>query len=94
MDEEEELWRRKTRLMEVSMMGAAAYAKLVTPEIDTISQRKAYIAYGEARVRAWVKAGLLTVSRCGPSSRSKIIYSRAEILAITTAEKLKQLEMR
>lgn len=86
-----ELYELKNICFEMSQLGAASYAKQVTPEKDVLSQRQAYTAYGEARVKRWVQAGLIHSERSGSTSRSKIHYSRAEILSLECAIKMDQI---
>lgn len=74
--------------MEFSEMGAANYAKLINPGKDSISQRSAYRNYGEARVKRWLQNGMLKPVRSGAHITSKIIYSRAELMAADKAEKI------
>lgn len=82
-----ELYKFKNLVMSLSELGAANYAKIVFPVKDSISQREAYRAYGEARVKRWVRQNLITPVRSGESIKSKKLYSRAELMAIDTAEK-------
>ena len=77
--------------MEMAALGAANYAKSITPAKDLMSQREAYRVFGEARVKRWVHDGLATGSRMGTTTRSKIQYSRAELMAANTAEKMKPI---
>jgi len=80
-----ELFELKNICMEMSELGVANYVKRISPATDQISQREAYRLYGEARVKGWVHAGLLTGKRNGSTTRSKILYSRAELMSIETA---------
>lgn len=83
-----ELYELKNICMDMAELGAANYAKNLSLSNDTLSQRGAYKEFGEARVRRWVKSGLVSKSRTGKTSRSKIIYSRAELMAADKSEKL------
>lgn len=83
-----ELYELKTMILELSELGAANYAKVVFPAKDLISQRQAYRDYGEARVKRWVKMGLISSHRNGSTIRSKILYSRAELMSVGTSEKI------
>lgn len=74
--------------MQMSELGAANYAKRVTPAKDAISQREAYRTFGEARVKRWVAMHLVNSIRSGNTTRSKLIYSIAELLTVDTSEKL------
>jgi hypothetical protein len=80
-----ELYERKTMLMEYMELGAAAYVMRMTPAKDLISQREAYREFGEARVKSW--SGMLSKKRIGTTKRSKILFSRAELLALDKSEK-------
>lgn len=71
--------------MEMAELGAANYAKMVSPAEDLISQREAYRLYGEANVKMWVRTGLVKPTRRGTSKNSKKTYSRAEIMSIEKA---------
>lgn len=84
-----DLYELKNLCIECAELGAANYAKRVSPAKDLISQRQAYKEFLESRVKRWVNDGLVRCERMGAASRSKILYSRAELLACDTAEKLK-----
>lgn len=86
-----ELYELKNICMEMAALGAANYAKSITPAKDLMSQREAYRVFGEARVKRWVHDGLVSGSRMGTTLRSKIQYSRAELMAANTAEKMKPI---
>lgn len=86
-----ELWELKTICMEMAELGVANYIKRIEPANDLISQREAYRLHGEARVKRWVKMGLLSTERSGSTIRSKILYSRAELMSIETSNKLKNI---
>lgn len=77
--------------MDMAELGAANYARTVSLTNDSISQRSAFKEFGEARIRRWLKSGLVNKIRSGSSSRSKIIYSRAELMAADKSEKLNNL---
>ena len=83
-----ELYELKNLCAEMAEPGAANYAKRITPAKDLISQREAYRELQECRVKKWVQKGLITTTRGGASIRSKVLYSRAELMAIEKAEKL------
>ncbi len=83
-----ELYELKNLCMEMAELGAANYAKKISLSNDSLSQRGAYKEFGEARVKRWIKSGLVNKVRAGNTSRSKIIYSRAELLAADKSEKL------
>ncbi len=83
-----ELYELKNICMQMSELGAANYAKRVTPGKDAISQREAYRSFGEARVKRWVSVHLVNPVRSGSHTKSKVIYSIAELLAVETSEKI------
>lgn len=83
-----ELYELKNICMEMASLGAANYVKITKPADDLISQREAYREFQECRVKKWVQKGLITTTRGGASIRSKVLYSRAELMAIEKAEKL------
>lgn len=77
--------------MEMAELGAANYAKILFPGKDLISQRTAYKEYGEARVKRWQRQQVVNATRSGDTSRSKVLYSRAELMAADKSEKLNSL---
>lgn len=83
-----ELYELKNLCMEMASLGAANYVKQTTPAKDLISQREAYKSFGEARVKRWVRQQLVHPTRNGAEKRSKILYSRAELLTIEKTEKI------
>jgi hypothetical protein len=85
-----ELFELKNLCMDMSELGAANYAKRTAPTKDDISQREAYQLFGEQRVKLWKEKGLIHKIRYGETTRSKILYSYAELLSVVTADKLKK----
>lgn len=83
-----ELYELKNLCKDMAELGAANYAKLLYPAKDLISQREAFRQFGEARVKDWKRRDLITGTRNGSGKSSKILYSRAELLAIEKSEKL------
>ncbi len=83
-----ELYELKNLCAEMAELGASNYAKRITPAKDLISQREAYREFQECRVKKWVQKGLITTTRGGASIRSKVLYSRADLMAVEKAEKL------
>lgn len=83
-----ELYELKNLCKDMAELGAANYAKMLFPAKDLISQREAYRVFGEARVKDWVRRGLVNKVRNGETKNSKILYSRAELLAVEKSEKL------
>ena len=81
-----ELYELKNLCKDMAELGAANYAKMVFPAKDLISQREAYKSFGEARVKRWVRQQLVHPTRNGAEKRSKILYSRAELLTIEKTE--------
>lgn len=82
-----ELYQIKNMMQQMAELGAANYAKMMSPGNDSLSQREAYRMYGEARVRRWVRNGNISTQRSGDTKQSKIIYSRAELMAQERAER-------
>lgn len=83
-----DLFELKNLCMEMAALGVAQYIKAQAPAKDLISQREAYRQFQEARVKEWRRTGLVTPMRMGTTSRSKLQYSRAELLAAEKSEKL------
>jgi hypothetical protein len=81
-----ELYELKNLCRDMAELGAAQYARMVSPSKDSLSQRAAFHEFGEARVKGWLRRGLVSVARSGKSSNSRLIYSRAELLAIAKSE--------
>jgi hypothetical protein len=86
-----ELYELKNLCLEMSQLGAASLAQIIAPAKDNVSQREAYRMFGEARVKNWIKRGLLNPIRNGESKRSKILYSRTEMLALVAGEQIKSV---
>ena len=86
-----ELYELINLMIDMAELGAANYAKNISPLNDNISQRAAYREFGEARVRRWIKSGLVGKIRSGTTIKSKILYSRAELLAADKAEKFNHI---
>lgn len=83
-----ELYELKNLCKDMAELGAANYAKMLYPAKDLISQREAFRQFGEARVKDWIRRDLISGTRNGTGKSSKILYSRAELLAIEKSEKL------
>lgn len=83
-----ELYELKNLCKDMAELGAANYAKMLFPAKDLISQREAYRQFGEACVKDWLHRGLVNKVRNGSTKNSKILYSRAELLAVEKSEKL------
>ena len=86
-----ELYELKNLCMEMAELGAANYVRQTSPGEDLVSQREAYRLFQETRVKRWVSKGLVSGTRCGSSNRSKILYSRAELLAADKSEQINSL---
>ncbi len=86
-----ELYELKTLCANMAALGVATYQKDASPAADLISQREAYRQFQEVRVKRWVNDGLITPKRNGAALNSKRFYSRAELLAIHNAERLKTI---
>lgn len=83
-----ELYELKNLCKDMAELGAANYAKILSPAKDNISQRESYREFGEARVKDWIRRGLVSIVRNGTAKNSKLLYSRSELMSICQAEKL------
>lgn len=86
-----ELYELKNLCMEMAELGVANYVKRTAPGKDALSQREAYSAFGEARVKGWLRKGLVKAQRAGASRNSKRLYSRAELMAANESEKINSI---
>lgn len=83
-----DLFELKNICMDMAALGVAEYIKTQSPAKDLLSQREAYRLFQESRVKEWRSKGLIKPIRMGKSERSKLQYSRAELMAIDKSEKL------
>ena len=83
-----ELFELKNLCMDMSELGVYNYIKAQEPSKDLLSQREAYRLFQESRVKEWRSRGLIKPIRMGTSERSKLQYSRAELMAIDKSERL------
>lgn len=86
-----DLYELKNLCSEIAELGAANYIKQTKPAVDLISQREAYRLFQEGRVKRWVQKGVVSGSRCGSSTRSKVLYSMAELMAADKSEKINSI---
>ena len=86
-----ELYELKNLCMEMASLGAANYVKQTIPAKDLISQREAYRLFQECRVKRWQKDGRVSTIRGGSSIHSKVLYSRAELMAVDKSEKINSI---
>ena len=86
-----ELYELKNLCMEMAELGAANYIKQTKPGKDLISQREAFRIFNETRVRRWTKDLKVVGHREGATTRSKILYSMAELMSADKSEKLNSL---
>lgn len=86
-----ELYELKNLISDSARLGVLELVNNMEPAKDAISQREAYRAYGEARVKAWVASGLINRTRNGSTRRTKILYSQKELAAVNQAEKLNRI---
>lgn len=86
-----ELYEIKNICKEMAELGAANYVKQTKPGEDLISQREAYRVFQECRVKRWVYNGTISPMRSGSSSRSKVLYSMADLLAADKSEKINSI---
>lgn len=77
--------------MDMAELGAANFVKKTVPSQDRLSQRQAYLLFGEARVKAWVRGGVVSAQRAGASRNSRREYSRAELMAANESEKFNSI---
>ena len=89
-----ELYELKNLCMQMAELGAAQFVKQTKPGEDLISQREAYRLFQETRVKRWVAKGMVAGSRSGCSLRSKVLYSRAELMAADKSETLNKIIQR
>ncbi len=85
-----DLYDLQKMMVDAGKQAVAEYIKQKEPAEDFLSQREAYRKFGEARVKRWVKEKLIFPVRSGKSIRSKILYSRTELIAVNKAEKLEK----
>ena len=85
-----ELFELKNLCMDMSELGVYNYIKAQEPSKDLLSQREAYRLFNESRVKEWKSKGLIKPVRMGSASRSKLQYSRAELVALDKSERLNQ----
>lgn len=83
-----ELYELKNLCRDMAELGAANYAKRMAPAKDKISQRDAFGEFGEVNVRRWLRAGVVSTTRSGASRNSKVLYSRAELIAADKMDKI------
>ena len=83
-----ELFELKNLCMDMAELGVHNYIKSQEPAKDLLSQREAYRLFQESRVKEWRSKGLIKPVRMGTSERSKLQYSRAELMAIDKSERL------
>ncbi|MCR5505096.1 MAG: hypothetical protein K6E94_06085 [Elusimicrobiaceae bacterium] len=83
-----DLFELKNLCMDMAELGVSNYIKQQEPAKDLLSQREAYRLFQESRVKEWRSRGLVKPIRMGASERSKLQYSRAELLAIDKSERL------
>lgn len=83
-----ELFELKNLCMDMAALGVAEYVRTQEPARDLISQREAYRLFQEKRVKGWRQSGLIVPVRIGSATRSKLQYSRAELMAIDRSERM------
>lgn len=86
-----DLYQLKNICMEMAELGAANFVKQTAPVEDLISQREAYRQFGEARVKRWKQEQRVVPERGGESRQSKVLYSRAELMAVDKSEKINSM---
>ena len=83
-----DLFELKNLCMDMAELGVSNYIKQQEPAKDLLSQREAYRLFNESRVKEWKSKGLIKPVRMGSASRSKLQYSRAELVALDKSERL------
>lgn len=86
-----DLYELKNLCMDMAELGAANFIKKMAPGKDQLSQRQAYSGFGEARVKSWVRIGIVVPVRAGSGRNSKRIYSKAELMAASESEKINSI---
>ena len=86
-----EIYQIKQMLSDAAEVGVAHYVKTQKPSVDVMSQREAYRSFGAARVKDWEKRCLISRTRNGETKRTKILYSRAELLTAEKTDKLNKI---
>ena len=83
-----ELHELKAMLTECSKNAVVQYLKEQKPKSDELTQRQAYDEFGESWVKKQFEAGMVKRHRRGASLNSTTIYSRAELMAARSAERI------
>lgn len=87
-----ELYEFKNICADMAELGVINYIKSTAPGKDEISQREAWRLFGETKVKNWVSEGLVqNRKRSGKTKRSKIIYSKAELMAIQKSRRINEV---
>jgi hypothetical protein len=73
-------------LISSAKVAVAEYIKATEPASDCISQREAQNIFGLSWFKNQLKEGNITGVRVGKSANSKIMFSKAEIIALKNAE--------
>lgn len=81
----------KDSLLEMAELGAQTVLNRLGITKDAISQREAYAAFGEARVKGWVSRGLIEDKSTSHKPNSKKAYSLIELRLIDKLEKSKRI---
>ena len=86
-----DLHELKETFADVAKVAVAEYRKAQCPADDLISQREAYEQFQEVRVRRWRDEGLVRAMRMSGARNSKMQYSRAELLQVDAAERIRPI---
>lgn len=78
----------KQLLIEASKIGAAEVLKTQAPASDELSEKQAAEFAGRTWIKQNVLDGKLSFHRVGPAKNSKKIFSRTEIMALKSSERL------
>lgn len=86
-----DLQELKETFADIAKVAVAEYRREQCPADDLISQREAYEQFQEVRVRRWRDEGLVRAMRMSGARNSKIQYSRAELLQVDAAERVRPI---
>lgn len=81
----------KDSLLEIAELGAQTVLNRLGIAKDSISQREAYATFGEARVKGWIKRGLVQDKSVSKGGNSKKAYSFIELRLIDRLEQNKRI---
>jgi len=86
-----DLYTIKELMISCAELGAANVLKTLQPKSDDMTQREAYLKFGEEWVKRCKRNDLVKAVRRGVTKTSPIYYSKAELLSVRNAEKAARL---